>query len=91
MGETIRKIKELQAKLKQTEVEAKNKDDFVEQEKLQLRNTKRPALRNLKVRPAISKQKVSGMLELHLNGFRYMTTKNEKVDVIFKNIKHSIF
>nr|pir 138K protein - Tetrahymena thermophila [Tetrahymena thermophila]AAS65456.1 p138 [Tetrahymena thermophila] len=91
MLETIKKIKDLQAKVKQTDQEAKNKDELVEQDKLQLRNTKRPALRNLKVRPAISKQKVNGMLELHLNGFRYMTTKNEKVDVIFKNIKHAIF
>lgn len=56
-----------------------------------MRNNKRPALRNLKVRPVISKLKVSGMLELHLNGFRYMTTKNEKIDVIFSNIKHAIF
>jgi nucleosome binding factor SPN SPT16 subunit len=72
-------------------LEAKNRDELVEQDKLQVRNNKRPALRNLKVRPAISKLKVSGMLELHLNGFRYMTTKNEKIDVIFSNIKHAIF
>lgn len=31
------------------------------------------------------------MLELHVNGFRYMTTKNEKIDVVFKNIKYAIF
>lgn len=91
MTETIKKIKELQARVKQSEIEAKNREEIVEQDKLQLRTTKRPALRNLKVRPAISKQKVSGMLELHLNGFRYMTTKNEKIDVIFKNIKFSVF
>ena len=31
------------------------------------------------------------MLECHENGFKYVTTKNEIVEVIFKNIKHAFF
>jgi nucleosome binding factor SPN SPT16 subunit len=90
MYEIIQKIKELQAKIKQNELEAKYSGELIE-DPLQLRSHKRPALRNLKIRPLISKLKVSGMLELHLNGFRYLTTKNEKIDLVFSNIKHAIY
>ncbi|EGR30454.1 metallopeptidase family m24, putative [Ichthyophthirius multifiliis] len=90
LQEIMKKIKDLQTKIKQNEQDQKQREDIIEQEKLQIRQTKRPALHNLKMRPTISKQKQTGVLELHLNGFRY-TTRNEKVDLVFSNIKHAFF
>lgn len=43
------------------------------------------------IRPNITNRKAFGTLEGHVNGFRYMTTKNEKVDIIYNNIKHAFF
>ncbi len=44
---------------------------------------RRPALQDLKIRPNISGKRTHGTLECHSNGFRYVTNKGEKVDIIF--------
>ena len=40
------------------------------------------------IRPLLSTKKTSGDLEVHTNGFRFLTKRGEKVDIIFSNIKH---
>jgi len=91
MNETFKKIKELQKKVKTLEQEMMDKEEMVEQESLQLIKGKRPVLQDLKIRPNISGRKTHGTLEGHTNGFRYLTNKNEKIELIFKNIKHAFF
>jgi len=52
---------------------------------------KRPCLQDLKIRPNLSGRKTVGNLEAHQNAFRFLSTKNEKVDISYSNIKHAIF
>ena len=51
-------------------------------------------LSDLWIRPAFGGRgrKMSGTLEAHTNGFRYSTMRQEeKVDVMYRNIKHAFF
>lgn len=56
-----------------------------------LSKTKRPVLKDLKIRPNITQKKTNGTLEAHTNGFKYTTSKNDTVEIIYKNIKHAFF
>lgn len=58
---------------------------------MQIEKGRKPVLKDLKVRPAISSKKISGYLECHKNGFKYNSLKSENIEVIFKNIKHAFF
>ncbi len=89
MNDTFKKIKDLQKRTK-TEMDS-NKENLNEQEPLNLIKGKRPVLQDLKIRPNISGKKSSGILEAHLNGFRYLTTRNERIDITFNNIKNAFF
>ena len=105
IGETIKKVKDLQKKAKEqvTEEREKNVSFNPEDDPLQLIKGKRPVLQDLKVRPNISGKKTSGNLEGHSNGFRFITKRNEKIgniihfcktyiiDVTFRNIKHAFY
>ena len=91
MNENLKKIKDLQKKVKQSEQDMKDRNEIVEQELLQTIKGKKPTLQDLKIRPNISGRKTCGVFECHLNGFRYVTSKNEKVEITFKNIKHAFF
>lgn len=51
---------------------------------------KRPILRDLFARPYIGTKRIKGILECHINGFRY-TSGKEQIDVTFSNIKHAFF
>lgn len=49
-------------------------------------------MKMLRIRPSLSATKqMEGYLECHMNGFRYINTKSEMVDITFKNIKHFIY
>lgn len=48
-------------------------------------------LSDVKIRPNISGKKTNGVLEAHLNGFRYVTQRGERIDITFNNIKYSFF
>lgn len=67
------------------------KEDITEQEKITLNKGKRPVLRGLYARPSIGQKKIKGLLECHLNGFRYTTEKSEIIDVSFSNVKFAFF
>jgi nucleosome binding factor SPN SPT16 subunit len=85
----ITKIKEMTKDYKAKEQEDKEKEDIVEQEKLIQRKEKRIALTELNIKPTILSKKSQGTLEAHANGFRFISNKNERVDIIYKNIKHA--
>lgn len=86
-----KQIKNLQKKVKLDLVEKHAKEDIVEQETLKLNKGKRPILRDLFARPGVGQKRVKGILECHLNGFRYSTSKGEQIDVAFSNIKYAFF
>ena len=85
----INKIKEMSKAYKAKEQEDKEKEDIVEQEKIILRKEKRIFLSELCIKPTLLSKKSQGTLEAHTNGFRFVTNKNERVDIIYKNIKHA--
>lgn len=87
----FRLIKELIKRVKTKEIEAKQKRDLVDQEKLIMIKGKRPALHDLTIRPNLSGKKTVGTLEAHQNGLRYQSNRNEVMDIIYKNVKHAIF
>lgn len=70
-----KQIKALQKKVKLDLSEKHAKEDIVEQEVIKENKGKRPALRDLFARPGIGQKKVKGILECHLNGFKYKSIK----------------
>ncbi len=91
LSDIQKKIKDLIKVVKVKEIDEKEKSNLVTQENLILRKEKKIMLQNMIIRPNISNKKASGTVEANVNGFRYMTTKGEKVDIIYKNIKHAFF
>mmetsp|Transcript_26121 Transcript_26121/g.46438 ORF Transcript_26121/g.46438 Transcript_26121/m.46438 type:complete len:816 (+) Transcript_26121:4504-6951(+) len=87
----FRMIKELIKRVKTKEIEAKQKRDLVDQEKLIIIKGKRPVLQDLTIRPNLSGKKTVGFLEAHQNGLRFQSNRGEVMDIIYKNVKHAVF
>lgn len=75
MADLEKQIKTLQKKVKLDISEKNAKEDIAEQEAIKLNKGKRPVLRDLFARPGIGQKKNKGILECHLNGFKYTTIK----------------
>lgn len=92
LNNAFRMIKDVQKKFKTREAEEKEKEGIVKQEDLIIHTSKgNPRLKDLYIRPSLTSRKCTGSLEAHVNGFRYMTIRGDKVDVLYKNIKHAFF
>ncbi|CAL9232355.1 unnamed protein product [Arabidopsis halleri] len=90
-SQVVQSFKTLKRKIMSLESERAERTSLVTQEKLKIASNKSKPLRlsNLWIRPPFSgRKKIRGTLEAHANGFRYSTT-NERVDVLFANIKHA--
>lgn len=72
------------------EVKAIHGDDSLEQLMMNKGN-RRDQLDNLVIRPNLVGKKTIGNLEIHQNGLRYSSTKGQKVDICFSNIKHCFY
>lgn len=64
-----------------------------ELEPLILNKTCAPVImKMMRIRPSLcSTKQMEGYLECHMNGFRYINSKSEMVDITFQNIKHFIY
>lgn len=96
ISEVVQQIKTLRRQVMARESERAERATLVTQEKLQLAgNRMKPIkLSDLWIRPAFGGRgrKIPGTLEAHVNGFRYSTTRqDERVDIMFGNIKHAFF
>lgn len=92
LNNQFRLIKELQKRVKQREQREQEESDLVVQEDLILTRDRRvPRLIDLSARPHVTGRKTHGTLEAHANGVRFMTNKNQKLDILYSNIKHAIF
>ncbi|ETV75693.1 hypothetical protein H257_10081 [Aphanomyces astaci] len=92
LNNQFRLIKELQKRVKQREQQEQEESDLVVQEDLIMQRDRRvPRLSDLSARPTFSGRKTQGTLEAHVNGFRFTTNKNQKLDILYANIKHAIF
>lgn len=95
-SEVVQLIKALRRQVASRESEKAERATLVTQEKLQLAGGKMKPMRlpDLWIRPAFGGRgrKLPGTLEAHANGFRYSTSRpDERVDVMFGNIKHAFF
>ena len=69
--------------------EEKEKADLVEQDTLQISSGKgNPRLKDLYIRPNIVQKRLSGILEAHVNGFRYIMIK--LINYIFKILNKTV-
>ncbi|KAJ0407686.1 hypothetical protein ATCC90586_001868 [Pythium insidiosum] len=92
LNNQFRLIKELQKRVKQREQREQEESDLVVQEDLILTRDRRvPRLIDLSARPHLTGKKTHGTLEAHTNGVRFTTNKNQKLDILYSNIKHAIF
>ncbi|XP_062305082.1 FACT complex subunit SPT16 [Osmerus eperlanus] len=88
----FRIIKEVQKRYKMREAEEKEKEGIVKQDSLVINlNRSNPKLKDLYIRPNIAQKRMQGSLEAHTNGFRFTSVRGDKVDILYNNIKHSIF
>uniref|UniRef100_V9KC68 FACT complex subunit n=1 Tax=Callorhinchus milii TaxID=7868 RepID=V9KC68_CALMI len=88
----FRIIKEVQKRYKTREAEEKEKEGIVKQDSLVINlHRSNPKLKDLYIRPNIAQKRMQGSLEAHVNGFRFTSVRGDKVDILYNNIKHSIF
>ncbi|KAG6478423.1 hypothetical protein ZIOFF_061865 [Zingiber officinale] len=96
ISEVVQQIKTLRRQVSSRESERAERATLVTQERLQLAGNRMKPIKlpDLWIRPAFvgRGRKLTGSLEAHVNGFRYATSKpDERVDVMFANIKHAFF
>lgn len=93
LNDSFLTIKTVQKKYKTRVDEEKELEGVIKQDNLVLnQNRVGPKLKDLYIRPNIYQTKrVSGSLEAHVNGFRFTSIKNDKVDIMYNNIKHAIY
>lgn len=85
-------IKTVQKKFKTRVDEEKELEGVVKQDNLVVSTTRvGPKLKDLYIRPNIHSTRISGSLEAHVNGFRFTSIRNDKVDIMYNNIKHAIY
>jgi len=56
-----------------------------------MKGARRDQLDNLVIRPNLVGKKTIGNLEIHSNGVRFTSSKGEKVDICFSNVKHLFY
>lgn len=94
LSQASKQIKDCMIQLKTIEVAQEMKTIHGEEtlETLILnKGTRRDQLDNLVIRPNLIGKKTIGNLEIHQNGLRYSSTKGQKVDICFSNIKHCFY
>lgn len=85
-------ITEMKKAAVRKEQEKKDMEDVVEQDKLiEIRNRRPYRLDNVFMRPSMESKRVGGSIEIHQNGLRYTHLGNQKIDILFSNIKHTFF
>lgn len=88
----FRQISELRKRERQKEITEQEEANLVKQEKLvRTKNERVPRLADLTMRPAFAGRKTQGNLEAHTNGLRFISTRNEIVDIMYGNIKYAVF
>lgn len=92
LSTAYRLVKEMQREFKAREQLKSEKEQTVKQEALKLSETRAaPRLNDLYIRPSVTSKRLSGIVEAHLNGFRYTSVRGDKVDILYSNIAHAFF
>lgn len=94
MIDVYKAIQDLKKDSVKRESEKKQMADVVSQANLvELKGSKVKKLDQVFIRPQPDTKKVGGVLQIHENGLRYQSSfrSDQKVDIIFSNIKHLFF
>ena len=94
LNELCREINDFKKETQKQEAERVEMAGLVEQGELNEVKGRRPhRLPDVSVRPAPEGKRIPGDLEIHLNGLRYQLhgRSDQKIDVLFSNIKHLFF
>ncbi|KAJ3089807.1 FACT complex subunit spt16 [Quaeritorhiza haematococci] len=92
--EIFREINDLKKSMQKREAERKEMADLVVQDKLvEVKGRRPPRLPDVFCRPQLEGKRFPGDLEIHSNGLRYVSNlrSDQKIDVVFPNIKHLFF
>ncbi|TID16682.1 hypothetical protein CANINC_004134 [Pichia inconspicua] len=91
MTEVLKRIGEMKKAAVKRESEKRERADVVTQASLiEVNRPKR--LDNVYVRPTPDTKRIPGFVTIHQNGVRYQSlTRDQRVDVLFSNIKHLFF
>ncbi|KAL9056301.1 MAG: hypothetical protein Q9162_002992 [Coniocarpon cinnabarinum] len=85
-------INNLQKASKKREAEKKEMEDVVEQDKLvEIRNRRPHRNEPVFIRPNMEGKRLAGAVEIHQNGLRYNHPGQQRVDILFSNVKHLFF
>ncbi|CAO1629005.1 unnamed protein product [Parajaminaea phylloscopi] len=91
-AELYKDVTELKKQAQKREAEKKEMSDVVEQDKLILAKGRPAVLREVFPRPVLEGKRVPGDLEVHQNGLRFSSPlRDQKIDVLFNNVKHLFF
>lgn len=91
MTEVLKRISEMKKAAVKRESEKRERADVVSQASLIEVNRPR-RLDNVFVRPTPDTKRFPGFVTIHQNGIRYQSlTRDQRVDVLFSNIKHLFF
>jgi nucleosome binding factor SPN SPT16 subunit len=86
-------IKELRKRVQLRQKEAEAKSSIVVQEDLKVSRPGMPlpTLKDIAIRPLLSRKKTMGTLQAHTNGLRFISVDKLKVDIIYANIKSAFY
>eukprot|EP01080_Neovahlkampfia_damariscottae_P005046 gene5046-8642_t len=84
-------ITALKKKVTQKEKDIIEQQGIIQQEKLELLKVNVQRLRDVVVRPNLKGKKTIGKLEAHKNGLRFISNRNEVIDITYKNVQHSFY
>ncbi|WEJ94943.1 FACT complex subunit spt16 [Yamadazyma tenuis] len=94
MVDVYKAIQDLKKDSMKREQERKQLEDVVTQASLiELKGSRSKRLENVLLRPQLDSKKAGGVLSIHENGLRYQSSfkLEQKVDILFSNIKHLFF
>eukprot|EP00347_Sterkiella_histriomuscorum_P012768 403367296 len=97
LNTSLKILKEVQKVAKLSEINQKKSNDLNDEEQhladeaLIISKQKKVVLDNVHVKPTLAGKKTVGALETHINGFRFMSSKGQKLDITFRNIKHAFY
>ncbi|EER32141.1 cell division control protein 68 [Candida tropicalis MYA-3404] len=94
MVDVYKAIQDLKKDSVKREQEKKQMADVVTQASLiELKGSRVKRLDNVFIRPTPETKKLGGVLQIHENGLRYQSSfkQDQRVDVLFSNIKHLFF
>ncbi|KIL69574.1 hypothetical protein M378DRAFT_7423 [Amanita muscaria Koide BX008] len=87
-----KQITELKKEANKREQQKKEMADVIEQGSLVEIKGRRPhKLPEVFVRPALDGKRFPGEVEIHQNGVRYVSYGQQKIDILFNNVKHLFF